>query len=122
MQTSRPLNARIASGTRVHRGMSTGANLLLAGTVCVMAAVALFMLASEPGRPASTVSRPASAVVDTPPASATTPDDLDPSWVCVVGSDDAGPGTPTVMAEMLASRGIDCTPAQGADTEPRRAD
>jgi hypothetical protein len=121
MQTTRALNARTTSGSRVDRRKAIGANLLIAGTVCLLAAIALFILVSEPGAPASTPSRPAS-VVDSPAPSASIPGELDRSWLCLVGSDEGGPGTPTVVAEMFASQGIVCTRARGVDTEPGRAD
>lgn len=65
MQTRTP-NARPDSATRACTPGAIAANLLVVGTVCVLSAVPLLILASEPGRPAATVSRSASALVDAP--------------------------------------------------------
>ena len=54
MQTTRTLDKGTNSEERSRR-RAIGANLLVVGTLCLLAAIALFILVSDPGEPVSTV-------------------------------------------------------------------
>ena len=121
MHTTRAWDRGTDSGDRSRGPKAIGANLIVVGAVCALAAMALFVLVADPGGEVSTPPGTPSAVVATPAPAATGPAEQDASWLCDVVSDDSGPEARVAVAETLARGGITCAPGRLLAPQPAAA-